>query len=195
MARYQIPPDPREGDSDAPHARKVAGRAARSSPPWLWIGLGAIVTVLAIAVAVLWARLLLDVKPAETDATPTVILRTAVPTTPPTVVPGGGSEETTPTATAPAGSTSQPAATEEPTPVPPGVIAIGVQVTVAGTGGAGLSLRAGAGTDNARLSWPSDGDVLEVIGGPEEGEGYTWWLLRTADGTEGWAVEDFLEAP
>jgi hypothetical protein len=56
-------------------------------------------------------------------------------------------------------------------------------------------MRAGPGTDNARLGIANDGDWLEVIGGPEEGGDFTWWFVRTADGTEAWVVEDFLQAP
>jgi len=192
MARYQIPPDPRNGGSDTPHAQKVAGRAARSSPPWLWIGLGAIVTVLAIAVAVLWARLFLEVRPVEVVETPTVILRTAVPTQPlPTATVGGA----TPTATSQVEPTSVPAVTKEPTPIPPGVIAIGAQVTVVDTDfGLNVRSRPVVDPDNS-LALVPDGTVLEVIGGPEEGNDYTWWQVRTADGTEGWVAEDFLQAP
>ncbi len=193
MARYQIPPDPRQDDSTTPHARKVSGDDARSSPPWLWIGLGAIVTVLAVAVAVLWARLLLDVKPADIAATPTAILRTAVPTSPslaPTTdsAPSVASTRTTV-------PDSEPTIPGEPTATPAGAIAVGARVVVAGTGGAGVSLRAGPGTDNARLGLANDGDILEIIRGPEEGGDFTWWFVLVEDGTEAWVVEDYLEVP
>lgn len=192
MARYQIPPDPRQDDSTTPHARKVSGDDARSSPPWLWIGLGAIVTVLAVAVAVLWARLLLDVKPAEIVATPTAILRTAVPTSP-SLAPTADS--VAPVATARTDPDSEPTISVEPTATPAGAIAVGARVVVAGTGGAGVSLRAGPGTDNARLGLANDGDILEVIRGPEEGGEFVWWFVRVEDGTEAWVVEDYLQAP
>ena len=191
MARYQIPPDPRKGDATAPLARKVAGRGAGSSVPWLWIGLGAIVTVLAVAVAILWARLLLDVKPVEVAQTPTVILRTVAPASPP---PSPTVQDLAPTYTAQAEPTGEPAVSGELTAIPGDVIAIGVRAVVAGTGGTGVSLRAGPGTDNARLALGNDGDVLEVIGGPEIAGDYTWWFVRAEDGTEAWVVEDYLEA-
>lgn len=194
MARYQIPPDPRKsGAPQDPHAKKVVGRPRRTSPPWLWIGLGAIVTILAIAVAVLWARLLLDIPSDEIEATPTVILQTAVPTSPPPIPTVG---EMVPTAAGEeAEATIQPIATQEPTPIPPGVLAIGVSATVVDTE-VGLNLRADpvVAADNI-LALVPDGTVLEVIDGPEEAEGYVWWRLRTADGTEGWGVEEFLQAP
>ena len=193
MARYQIPPDPRQDDSTTPHANKVSGHSARSSPPWLWIGLGAIVTVLAVAVAVLWARLLLDVKPADISATPTAILRTAVPTSTP---PAPTADSVAPVATARTDPPSEPTTSGEPTATPAGAIAAGARVVVAGTGGAGVSLRAGPGTDNARLGLANDGDILEIISGPEEGGDFVWWFVRVVeDGTEAWVVEDYLQAP
>jgi hypothetical protein len=32
------------------------------------------------------------------------------------------------------------------------------------------------------------GGTLEVIGGPQDADGYVWWQLRTADGQEGWSA-------
>jgi hypothetical protein len=198
MARYQIPPDPRQGENEGPHARRVKKKPPRSSPPWLWIGLGAIVTVLAIAVAVLWARVLLgDVNQLDEEPTPTITIQTAVPTQPPPTPTLSVVEPTSPPeaqVTSEAAPTTEPVA-DEPTPVPAGTFAVGSEVTVTGTGGAGVSLRAGPGTDNARLAIGQDGDVLEIIGGPEETGEYTWWQVRTADGTEAWVVEDFLLVP
>jgi hypothetical protein len=196
MARYQIPPDPREGEQESPHAHRVK-KKPRSSPPWLWIGLGAIVTVLAIAVAVLWARVLLGgVDKLEEEPTPTITIQTAVPTQPstPTV------DAAEPTVSPEADVTSEPAPTpepveEQPTPIPPGVIAVGVRVTVVGTEGIGVSLRAGPGTNYARLDVARDGAVLEIIDGPEEADGYTWWSVRTADGTEAWAIDNYFQVP
>lgn len=196
MARYQIPPDPRKDEATTQHAYKAAGRTAKSSPPWLWIGLGAIVTVLAIAVAILWARLLLNVKPVDVEETPTIIIQTAVPTLPSTVatqVPD--SEPVAVTETPLVDVTGEPAAPEAPTAVPAGEIGVGVRVTVTGTGGAGVSLRAGPGTDNARVGITYDNETLEVIGGPEIGDGFTWWFVRAGDGTEAWVVEDYLQVP
>ena len=34
-----------------------------------------------------------------------------------------------------------------------------------------------------------EGDVVTILEGPVDAEDYYWWRLRTADGTEGWAVE------
>ena len=34
-----------------------------------------------------------------------------------------------------------------------------------------------------------EGDVVTILEGPVDAEDHYWWRLRTADGTEGWAVE------
>jgi hypothetical protein len=160
--------------------------------------LGAIVTVLAIAVAVLWVQLFLDVRPADEEPTPSPVVNTATPTiSSPTATsaPAGSqdAEEATPVPEA----TGETEAGEQPTQIPAEVdgVAIGVSVTVAETG-VGLNLRAEpvVNPDNI-LALVPDGTVLEVVDGPREAEGYTWWQVRASDGTEGWAVTDFLIAP
>jgi hypothetical protein len=45
------------------------------------------------------------------------------------------------------------------------------------------------------LGLANDGDILDVISGPEEGGDFTWWFVRVEDGTEAWVVEDYLQAP
>jgi hypothetical protein len=193
MARYQIPPDPRKADSETDHAHRVGARETRASPPWLWIGLGAIVTVLAIAVAILWARLLLDIPAEEVEPTPTVIMRTAVPTSPPPTVTVAGGAPAEPTSEGGPGEEAAP--TAEPTAVPPGSFAVGASVRIVDTG-VGLNLRAEpvVAADNIVALVP-DGTVLEVIGGPQSDDDFTWWQLRMSDGTEGWGVEQFLQVP
>lgn len=190
MARYQIPPDPREGNKDTGHASKLSGSKSKTSPPWLWIGLGAIVTVLAIAVAVLWAKLFLDVQPAEIEPTPAPIINTTTPTSiPPTP------QVVQPTLTEqPIATPTNISITAEPaTPVPLGEIGIGGSVVVIETG-VGLNLRSEPVVDPDNiLELVQDGIILEVTGGPQESEGFTWWKVTTPDGVEGWAVQDFLQ--
>lgn len=109
-----------------------------------------------------------------------------------------------PTAT-PAG---QPAAAETVAPAPAdtpaaeapastGKLEINGYAKVTGTDGLGLSLRAGPGRNNARLSLAEENDStrLLLLDGPradENGEDYVWWFVRHPDGSEGWAVEDYL---
>jgi flagellar basal body-associated protein FliL len=196
MATYQIPPDPRKDRSESPpHAQRVSGRAARPSPPWLWIGLGAIVTILAIAVAVLWARLFLDTQPAQSQPTLPPVINTATFAAPTasvaTVVPLTPEPSAAPMTVV---STPAPQVTIETSAPAPGTFYIGAQVTVVNTS-VGLNLRSEPVVNPSNIiQLIPDGTELTVSGGPQDAEGFTWWELVTEDGTEGWAVQDFIEA-
>lgn len=109
--------------------------------------------------------------------------------------------EATTVATSPASAeTPTPAAAETPaaeTPVSNSNLVVNGYAKVTGTDGLGLSLRAGPGRNNARLSLAEENDttVLLLLNGPradENGEDYVWWYVRQPDGSEGWAVEDYL---
>jgi hypothetical protein len=91
--------------------------------------------------------------------------------------------------------TNTPVPTNTPIPVAPDKLTQGSYAQVVGTEGAGVSLRAGPGTNNARLGTAPDGSVLLLLDGPrddENQESYVWWFVRDPDGNEGWAVQDFL---
>ncbi len=94
----------------------------------------------------------------------------------------------TPTLTAP------PLPTPTVPPVPPGQLGRGIRVQVSGTGSAGLSLRESPGTGTERIDVAADGESFLVVAGPEEANGYTWWLLRDESDPqrEGWAAEAYL---
>ncbi len=83
-----------------------------------------------------------------------------------------------------------------PTPVPAGAIGPGVYVQVVGTSGEGLRLRAGPGLDQEQLFVGLESEIFEVIGGPETGDGYTWWQLQSPHDQNrgGWAVGEYLDA-
>ena len=86
--------------------------------------------------------------------------------------------------------------TETPVPVVPSELLPGEYARVIDTGGSGVSVRAGPGTNNARLTVAPEDSVILVVDGPrndENLEGYTWWLVRAPDETEGWVVQDYLE--
>jgi cytoskeletal protein RodZ len=76
-------------------------------------------------------------------------------------------------------------------------ISVDGYVRVIGTDGAGVSLRAGPGRNNARVLVAEENEetVLLVLDGPSEDEGgedYIWWFVRDPSGTEGWVAEDFI---
>ncbi len=66
---------------------------------------------------------------------------------------------------------------------------IGNPVRVFTTGGDSLNLRAGTSTESDILTKLENGTVVTLLEGPRKEEGYAWWKVRLADGSEGWAVE------
>jgi hypothetical protein len=119
----------------------------------------------------------------ETELTP--VEETAVPeaTNSPTPVPFPESQVTVLPTNPPAPSpTSIPTATPEPEPQT-AVVASGV----------GVYLRANPSVSALDLQWLLEGASLEVLPDQAEADGYTWVLVRTVDGIEGWVATDFIE--
>jgi hypothetical protein len=96
-----------------------------------------------------------------------------------------------------------PAITQTPTqdipPSPiPGTIGVGAFVQIAGTGGDGLRLRTGPGLENEVGFLGLESEVFSVVDGPEESDGYTWWLLEApydeGQKRRGWAVSNYLQS-
>ncbi len=106
---------------------------------------------------------------------------TATPTRPPTAT-----SAPTPRATA----TAEVTATATATPVP--VVMVGTTVEVSGTGTDQLRLRAAPGLTQETIATLEDGTRLRVMAGPETSDGYEWWQIKTEEGQEGWAAEDWL---
>ena len=67
-------------------------------------------------------------------------------------------------------------------------LGIGQQYTIT-EAGAFLNLRTGHSLDEQILKKLPAGELIMVLEGPVDAEGYYWWKIRTQDGTEGWAVE------
>lgn len=78
----------------------------------------------------------------------------------------------------------------------PGVIALNGYVQISGTDGEGLRLRENPGLNGEPLFLGFDAEVFQVVDGPQETDGYTWWsLVAPYDDTRaGWAASAFLEA-
>jgi len=128
---------------------------------------------------------------------------TPTPSTVPGLAPTQSLAQTTPGAATP---TIPPVVTLEPTPTPlptatpaptvPAALEPGIYAKVVGTQGAGVSVRAGPGTNNARLQIAPEDSVLLILEGPRTDENlqeFIWWYVRDADGNEGWTVQEFLE--
>ena len=173
--------------------------------PIIWVLIGGLAGLLTIGLIGLGVVQFINKRSAPTP-TPPALPTLALPATPTAgavVVP-----TETPLAPQPPPTTDAPPPTAEvipptdtPVPAPPTEIVVGGYVQIINTDGAGLSLRAGPGTNNARLVVAAADSVLPVIGGPnddEQGETddsgnvHKWWFLRHEDGTEGWGRADFL---
>ena len=71
-------------------------------------------------------------------------------------------------------------------------LAINDRAAVCCTDMAGLRLRAEAGTEHPVVKLLEEGKIVEIIGGPKEASGFTWWQVQDEVGTSGWAAEDFM---
>lgn len=73
-------------------------------------------------------------------------------------------------------------------------IKVGIFVQISGTGGDGLRLRAGPGTDQAPRFLGYESEVFLVKDGPRLHGDYVWWFLEAPyDPTRsGWAVSKYL---
>ena len=192
MARYQIPQDPRDSKGkNSPEKRprrlrQDSADGSREPIPWRWLGLGVVVTVLSIGLALALVGALLDRPPLEAaPIEPTLIILTA----PPSPIPSPTSPLPPPTPI--------PTFTPIPTPdtaVAPPEVTVGFYAQVSNTDGFGINLRGGPSTSNAIIQLVDEGALVLVIGGPEveEANDRLWWQLQLNDGTEGWAVGEFL---
>ena len=160
-------------------------RQERKPIPWIWLGMGLLLTVVACITAMLLLRTFLEqAQSPSTDPIPaTIIILTAPPS--PTTDPGALLRPT-----------PIPTFTPIPTPdaaIAPPEITTGFYAMVANTDGLGVTVRGGPSTRNVALAIAEEGTILLIINGPEEADGFNWWQVLMDDGTEGWAVNDFLE--
>jgi len=106
-----------------------------------------------------------------------------------TVIPSSGG-----TATPEASEITSTDIPAETATLEPGVIGIGAFAQVSGTGGDGLRLRKGSGLGYEMQFLGLDGELFQVVDGPIDADGYTWWFVVGSydDARQGWAVADFL---
>ncbi|MCY4019759.1 MAG: hypothetical protein OXG39_10170 [Chloroflexi bacterium] len=78
-----------------------------------------------------------------------------------------------------------------PTPVP---ITVGTSVEVAGVGNQELNIRNLPGITGSQILFRApEGSPFDIIGGPREADGFTWWKVRDRQfQVEGWAVANYL---
>jgi hypothetical protein len=160
--------------------------------PLIWIIVGAVAGLLVIGLIGLGVVNIVR----KQSITPTP---SAIPGLAPTQPIAEATEPAAATPTIPPVVTLEPTLTPTPTltpiPVAPTELAPNVYAQITGTDGSGVSVRAGPGTNNARLTIAQEGSLVLILEGPREDENqddYVWWFVRTEDGTEGWTVQEFL---
>lgn len=171
------PSNPRRASQEAPKPRLVSTLLST----WVIVSACLMAALLGGAtLAVLWLT-----RPAAAPSSPATAVFYMIPA---------------PTFTQPP-PTLAPTATTNPTPplqVPPapapGVIAVGDNVQITGTGGDGLRLRSAPGLQSDVLVLGADSEVFRVNDGPRQADGLTWWyLVGLYDASRhGWAVSNFL---
>ncbi|MCD6520133.1 MAG: SH3 domain-containing protein [Anaerolineae bacterium] len=167
-------------------------------PKWMWIAVPVLVVI--VVAGLWWAIFYPSESPAPTPTpTPTVrVIRnqpTQAPTLPKTLPPQSTpTVRLLPTQPLPSPTPVSVVTPTSPAPTAPasGGLAIGKKAKVTGTGRVGLNVRAGAGTGHARIKTLPEGSIVEIIGGPKEANGYTWWQIRDKAGTTGWAAGEYL---
>ena len=160
--------------------------------PLIWIIIGAVAGLLVIGLIGLGVVNIVR----KQSITPTP---SAIPGLAPTQPIVESTQPAAATPTIPPVVTLEPTLTPTPTltpvPVAPSELAPNVYAQITGTGGSGVSVRAGPGTNNARLTIAPEGSLVLILEGPRQDENqdpYTWWFVRTEDGTEGWVVQEYL---
>jgi len=80
------------------------------------------------------------------------------------------------------------------TPVANAQMKAGDYVQISGTGGDGLRVRSGPGTQNPPLFLGMEAEVFQVIDGPKEADGFIWWNLAAPydENRKGWAASNYL---
>ena len=165
--------------------RRYQARRVQQRPRSPWAAL--LIPFLAILLTAALFYFVFNLIGGPANPTPTPEPPTPVPTAvPPSPTPAP------PTPTPEPSPTSEPAT---PTPATLDVLRVGGVATV--NADAGLRVRSGPGTNYDPVTTLPPGTVVDVIGGPERADSFTWWQIRfaLADGGqgEGWVAGDFLD--
>lgn len=103
-------------------------------------------------------------------ASPTVAVPTREPTLPPTLTP-----------------TPEPTSTPTPTPAP------ARSARIVNTDGQGANMRRAPSVSAQRVRVLAEGTVVELVGGEQRGDGYTWRNVRDVDGSAGFVTVEYLQ--
>jgi len=96
-------------------------------------------------------------------------------------------QEVTPTPAIADTPAPEATATFTPTPEPGTALSIGQPARIAAPGG--LNMRANPGTGGSIVTYLSGSQVVDVIDGPSDADGYTWWKVDDRNGNQGWIAQ------
>ena len=88
---------------------------------------------------------------------------------------------------APPTQTPTPEPTATPTPVP------ARSAKVVNTEGQGAIVRRAPSVSAPRVQVLAEGSIVELVGGEQRGDGYTWRNVKDVDGTSGYVVVEYLQ--
>lgn len=166
-------------------------------PKWIWVAVPILVVI--VVAGFWWAILSPGSGGGNTKATPTAtLIRSKQPTQGPTLQSTLPPATTATKSTVPLATftpTAGAASTPEVVPSPSvAELAVGASAKVGNTGGTGLNMRAGPSTGQTRVKTLAENSTVEIVGGPQDADGFTWYQVRDSSGTIGWVVGKFLLA-
>lgn len=103
---------------------------------------------------------------------------------PTVLVPG---RDASPTSSVPPTDTPTPAPTSTPTPEP------ARSAKIVNTDGQGANMRRAPSVSAQRVKLLVEGTIVELLGGEQRGDGYTWRNVKDVDGTTGYVIVDYLQ--
>ena len=149
---------------------------------------GLISLVLVVAACAYMAKIVNDNRPALSNITlaPTstfsVLAPTATDYVPPTATPYSAPTDTPQPTVAPAAGTSN-----DP-------ISVGAKIKIVDTGPTGLNFRKTPARTGEKIRSLPEGNIYDVVGGPQAADGLTWWQLKDpSDGITGWGAQDYMK--
>jgi hypothetical protein len=149
---------------------------------------GLISLIIVVAACAFVAKFVNDNRPALSNialaptSTFAVITPTVTDYVPPTATPYAAPTDTPLPNVAPAAGT-----TNDP-------ISVGAKIKIVDTGPTGLNFRKSPTRAAEKIRSLPEGNIYDVVGGPQAADGLTWWQLKDpSDGMIGWGASDYMK--
>ena len=87
-----------------------------------------------------------------------------------------------------------PAPTAEPAQTTNDPVSVGAKVKIVDTGPSGLNFRKTPARAGEKIRSLPEGNIYDVVGGPQQADGLTWWQLKDpTDGQVGWGAGNYMK--